>query len=159
MKDVFIYDAVRTPRGKGRKDGALHEVSALNLATTVLNEIKNRNELDGHAVEDVILGNVTQVGEQGACLARTAVLASDLDEAIPGLAINRFCASGLEAVNLASNQVAGGAGSGIGLAAFGQSPNASWLHDVFVEKLSLHHAGSAGDCGRARGAAAKDVMG
>ena len=73
MKDVFIYDAVRTPRGKGRKDGALHEVSALNLATTVLNEIKNRNELDGHAVEDVILGNVTQVGEQGACLARTAV--------------------------------------------------------------------------------------
>jgi len=112
MKDVFIYDAVRTPRGKGRKDGALHEVSALNLATTVLNEIKNRNELDGHAVEDVILGNVTQVGEQGACLARTAVLASDLDEAIPGLAINRFCASGLEAVNLASNQVAGGAGSG-----------------------------------------------
>ncbi|NCX21369.1 MAG: acetyl-CoA C-acyltransferase, partial [Rhodobacteraceae bacterium] len=108
MKDVFIYDAVRTPRGKGRKDGALHEVSALNLATTVLNEIKNRNALDGHAVEDVILGNVTQVGEQGACLARTAVLASDLDEAIPGLAINRFCASGLEAVNLASNQVAGG---------------------------------------------------
>ncbi|NCV30299.1 MAG: acetyl-CoA C-acyltransferase, partial [Rhodobacteraceae bacterium] len=97
MKDVFIYDAVRTPRGKGRKDGALHEVSALNLATTVLNEIKNRNALDGHAVEDVILGNVTQVGEQGACLARTAVLASDLDEAIPGLAINRFCASGLEA--------------------------------------------------------------
>ena len=94
MKDVFIYDAVRTPRGKGRKDGALHEVSALNLATTVLNEIKNRNELDGHAVEDVILGNVTQVGEQGACLARTAVLASELDEAIPGLAINRFCASG-----------------------------------------------------------------
>jgi len=112
MKDVFIYDAVRTPRGKGRKDGALHEVSALNLTTTVLNEIKNRNALDGHAVEDVILGNVTQVGEQGACLARTAVLASDLDEAIPGLAINRFCASGLEAVNLASNQVAGGAGSG-----------------------------------------------
>ena len=59
MKDVFIYDAVRTPRGKGRKDGALHEVSALNLATTVLNEIKNRNKLVGDAVEDVILGNVT----------------------------------------------------------------------------------------------------
>jgi len=60
-------------------------------AARVLNEIKNRNELVGDAVEDVILGNVTQVGEQGACLARTAVLASDLDEAIPGLAINRFC--------------------------------------------------------------------
>jgi acetyl-CoA C-acetyltransferase len=112
MKDVFIYDAVRTPRGKGRKDGSLHEVTAVRLSTTVLNAIKSRNELHGHAVEDVVWGNVTQVGEQGACLARTAVLASDLDEAIPGLSINRFCASGLEAVNLAANQIAGGAGSG-----------------------------------------------
>jgi len=112
MKDVYIYDAVRTPRGKGRADGSLHEVTAVKLSTTVLNAIKSRNALDGHAVEDVIWGNVTQVGEQGACLARTAVLASDLDEAIPGLSINRFCASGLEAVNLAANQIAGGAGSG-----------------------------------------------
>ena len=112
MKDVYIYDAVRTPRGKGRADGSLHEVTAVRLSTTVLNAIKTRNALDGHAVEDVIWGNVTQVGEQGACLARTAVLASDLDEAIPGLSINRFCASGLEAVNLAANQIAGGAGSG-----------------------------------------------
>ncbi|MEY2992690.1 MAG: 3-ketoacyl-CoA thiolase FadA [Pseudomonadota bacterium] len=112
MKDVYIYDAVRTPRGKGRADGSLHEVTAVRLSTTVLNAIKSRNALDGHAVEDVIWGNVTQVGEQGACLARTAVLASDLDEAIPGLSINRFCASGLEAVNLAANQIAGGAGSG-----------------------------------------------
>jgi len=112
MKDVFIYDAVRTPRGKGRADGSLHEVTAVRLSKTVLNAIKSRNELDGHAVEDVIWGNVTQVGEQGACLARTAVLASDLDEAIPGLSINRFCASGLEAVNLAANQIAGGAGMG-----------------------------------------------
>ena len=112
MKDVYIYDAVRTPRGKGRADGSLHEVTAVRLSTTVLNAIKSRNALDGHAVEDVIWGNVTQVGEQGACLARTAVLASDFDEAIPGLSINRFCASGLEAVNLAANQIAGGAGSG-----------------------------------------------
>jgi acetyl-CoA C-acetyltransferase len=112
MKDVFIYDAVRTPRGKGRADGSLHEVTAVRLSTTVLNAIKSRNDLDGHAVEDVIWGNVTQVGEQGACLARTAVLASDLDEAIPGLSINRFCASGLEAVNLAANQITGGAGMG-----------------------------------------------
>ena len=112
MKDVYIYDAVRTPRGKGRADGSLHEVTAVRLSTTVLNAIKSRNALDGHAVEDVIWGNVTQVGEQGACLARTAVLASDLDEAIPGLSINRFCASGLEAVNLAANQIAGGTGSG-----------------------------------------------
>ena len=94
------------------KDGSLHEVTAVRLSTTVLNAIKSRNALEGHAVEDVVWGNVTQVGEQGACLARTAVLASDLDEAIPGLSINRFCASGLEAVNLAANQIAGGAGSG-----------------------------------------------
>lgn len=112
MTDVYIYDAVRTPRGKGRTDGSLHEVTALNLSTTTLNALKLRNGLDGHAVEDVIWGNVTQVGEQGACLARSAVLASDLDESIPGLAINRFCASGLEAVNLAANQVRGGAGDG-----------------------------------------------
>ncbi|WP_317057319.1 acetyl-CoA C-acetyltransferase [Roseovarius rhodophyticola] len=110
MSDAFIYDAVRTPRGKGRKDGALHEVTAVRLSTQVLNALKDRNGLDGHAVEDVIWGNVTQVMEQGGCLARTAVLASDLDESIPGLAINRFCASGMEAVNLAANQVKGGAG-------------------------------------------------
>ncbi|MBT55224.1 MAG: acetyl-CoA acetyltransferase [Mameliella sp.] len=110
MTEAYIYDAVRTPRGKGRKDGALHEVTSLRLSAQVLNAVKERNGLDGHAVEDVIWGNVTQVGEQGGCLARTAVLASDLDESIPGLAINRFCASGLEAVNLAANQVKGGAG-------------------------------------------------
>jgi len=110
MTDAYIYDAVRTPRGKGRKDGALHEVTSLRLSAQTLNAVKDRNNLDGHAVEDVIWGNVTQVMEQGGCLARSAVLASDLDEAIPGLAINRFCASGMEAVNLAANQVKGGAG-------------------------------------------------
>ena len=110
MNEAYIYDAVRTPRGKGRKDGSLHEVSANGLSVTALNAIKNRNNLDGHAVEDVIWGNVTQVGEQGACLARTAVLSSELDESIPGVSINRFCASGLEAVNMAANQVRGGAG-------------------------------------------------
>ena len=112
MADAYIYDAVRTPRGKGRKDGALHEVTAVRLSAQVLNALKDRNGLDGHAVEDVIWGNVTQVMEQGGCLARTAVLASELDEAIPGLAINRFCASGLEAVNLAANQIKGGGGDG-----------------------------------------------
>ncbi|WP_127562401.1 acetyl-CoA C-acetyltransferase [Nioella ostreopsis] len=111
MTDAYIYDAIRTPRGKGRKDGSLHEVSAARLSAIALNALKDRNNLEGHAVEDVIWGNVTQVAEQGACLARTAVLASDLDESIPGLSINRFCASGLEAVNLAANQVKGGAGN------------------------------------------------
>ncbi len=110
MTDAFIYDAVRTPRGKGRKDGALHEVTSVRLSAQTLNAIKERNGLEGHAVEDVIWGNVTQVGEQGGCLARTAVLASDLDQSIPGLSINRFCASGMEAVNLAANQIRGGAG-------------------------------------------------
>ena len=110
MTEAYIYDAVRTPRGKGRKDGSLHEVTSLRLSAQTLNAVKERNNLDGHAVEDVIWGNVTQVMEQGGCLARSAVLASDLDESIPGLAINRFCASGMEAVNLAANQVKGGAG-------------------------------------------------
>ncbi len=110
MTDAYIYDAVRSPRGKGRKDGALHELTSISLSAKILNALKDRNNLDGHAVEDVIWGNVTQVMEQGGCLARSAVLASDLDESIPGLAINRFCASGMEAVNLAANQVKGGAG-------------------------------------------------
>ncbi|MEO0864780.1 MAG: acetyl-CoA C-acetyltransferase, partial [Pseudomonadota bacterium] len=112
MTGAYIYDALRTPRGKGRKDGALHEVTALRLSALTLNALKERNNIDGHVVEDVIWGNVTQVMEQGGNLARTAVLASDLDEAIPGIAINRFCASGLEAVNIAANQVRGGAGDG-----------------------------------------------
>ncbi|MDS9949525.1 MAG: acetyl-CoA C-acetyltransferase, partial [Planktomarina sp.] len=112
MNDAYIYDSVRTPRGKGRKDGSLHEVTASYLSATILNALKKRNNLEGHAVEDVIWGNATQVMEQGGCLARTAVLASELDQSIPGLSINRFCASGMEAVNLAANQINGGAGSG-----------------------------------------------
>lgn len=110
MTDAFIYDAIRSPRGKGRADGSLHEVTSVALSAQMLDRIAARNGLEGHAVEDVIWGNVTQVGEQGACLARSAVLMSGLDRRIPGLAINRFCASGMEAVNLAANQVKGGAG-------------------------------------------------
>ncbi|SHL72729.1 acetyl-CoA C-acetyltransferase [Paracoccus solventivorans] len=110
MTDAYIFDAARTPRGRGRRDGSLHEVTSLALSARLLNAMKQRNGLDGHAVEDVIWGNVTQVKEQGGCLARSAVLMSDLDERIPGLSINRFCASGMEAVNLAANQVKAGAG-------------------------------------------------
>jgi len=110
MTDAYIYDAIRSPRGKGKKDGSLHEVTAVRLSAEMLNALKSRNGLEGHAVEDVIWGNATQVGEQGGCLARSAVLASALDERIPGLSINRFCASGMEAVNLAANQIRGGAG-------------------------------------------------
>ena len=110
MTDAYIYDAARTPRGKGHADGSLHEVTSVALSARLLNAVKERNGLEGHAVEDVIWGNVTQVKEQGGCLARSAVLESDLDQSIPGLAINRFCASGMEAVNLAANQIKGGAG-------------------------------------------------
>jgi acetyl-CoA C-acetyltransferase len=112
MRDAYIFDALRSPRGKGRADGSLHEVTPIKLSADMLNAVKDRNGLDGHVIEDVIWGNATQVKEQGGCLARTSVLASDLDEAIPGLSINRFCASGMEAVNLAANQVKGGAGDG-----------------------------------------------
>jgi len=110
MSEAYIYDAVRSPRGKGRKDGSLHEVTSVSLSAQILNAIKDRNNLDTTSIEDVIWGNVTQVAEQGGCLARSAVLASDFDEQVPGLAINRFCASGMEAVNLAANQIKGGAG-------------------------------------------------
>ncbi|MGB3754108.1 MAG: acetyl-CoA C-acyltransferase, partial [Parerythrobacter sp.] len=108
--DAYIYDAVRSPRGKGRADGALHEVTSVRLSAQVLDALVDRNGLEGHAVEDVIWGNVTQIGEQGGCLARTAVLASKLDQSVPGVAINRFCASGKEAVNMAALQVRGGGG-------------------------------------------------
>ena len=110
MTDAFIYDACRTPRGKGRADGALHEVTAVALSARLLDAVKARNGLDGPVLEDVIWGNVTPVGEQGGCLARASVLLSGLDQGIPGLSVNRFCASGLEAVNLAANQVRAGVG-------------------------------------------------
>ncbi len=111
--DAFIYDAIRSPRGRGRREGALHEVSALRLSAQMLDAVIGRAGLPGDAVDDVIWGNVTQVGEQGGCLARAAVLASGLSEQVPGLSINRFCASGLEAVNMAAAQVASGSAQGI----------------------------------------------
>ena len=111
MTEAYIYDAVRSPRGKGRKDGALHEVTSVRLSADILNAIKTRNNLDTKQVEDVIWGNVTQIMEKGGCLARSAVLLSDFDEQVPGVSINRFCASAIEATNMAANQVRGRAGS------------------------------------------------
>ena len=110
MTDAYIFDAVRTPRGRGRKDGALHEVTALRLAALTLQAIRDRNGIDTALVEDVILGCVTPVGEQGGEIARSAALYAGYDERAPGLTINRFCASAMEAVNLAANQIRGGAG-------------------------------------------------
>ncbi len=112
MTEAYIYDAVRTPRGKGRKDGSLHEVPAVRLSSIILDELKQRNNLDAEGVEDVIWGNVFQVGEQGACLARSAVLQSQFGDELPGGSVNRFCASALETVNMAANQVRGGDGDG-----------------------------------------------
>ncbi|MBL1438079.1 MAG: acetyl-CoA C-acetyltransferase [Rhodobacteraceae bacterium] len=110
MNEAYIYDAVRSPRGKGRKDGSLNEVTSVRLSADILNALAERNNLDTEAVEDVIWGNVTQVMEQGGCLARSAVLLSDYAESVPGLSINRFCASAMEATNLGAMQIRGGAG-------------------------------------------------
>jgi acetyl-CoA C-acetyltransferase len=105
MADAYIYDAVRTPRGKGKKDGSLHEITALSLATQVLEQLRDRNGLDTNLVDDVILGCVAPVGEQGADIARTAVLTADYAQTTAGVQVNRFCASGLEACNMAAAKV------------------------------------------------------
>jgi acetyl-CoA C-acetyltransferase len=110
MADAFIYDHVRTPRGRGKVDGALHEVTALNLASQVLGAIKSRNHLDTEAmVDDVVLGVVDPVGEAGADIARSSALVAGYGDRVPGVQINRFCASGLDAVNFAAAQVIAGA--------------------------------------------------
>ncbi|MCK9994557.1 MAG: acetyl-CoA C-acetyltransferase, partial [Alphaproteobacteria bacterium] len=98
MTEAFVYDAVRTPRGKGKTSGSLHEVPSLELATQVLKALRDRNNLDTSLVDDVILGCVEPVREQGADIARIAVLNADYAESVAGVQINRFCASGLEAV-------------------------------------------------------------
>ena len=108
MADAYIFDAVRTPRGKGKKDGSLHEITALSLASQVLEAIRDRNGLDTSKVDDVVLGCVAPVGEQGSDIARTAVLTADYAENVAGVQINRFCASGLEAVNMAAAKVISG---------------------------------------------------
>ncbi len=109
MRDVFIYDAVRTPRGKGKADGSLNEVTAVQLAATPLRALRDRNGLDTRLVEDVVMGCVDPVGEAGADIARSAVLTAGYDKEVPGVQINRFCASALDAVALAAGQVGFGA--------------------------------------------------
>ncbi len=108
MTDCFIYDAMRTPRGRGKKDGSLHEVTALELATQSLQAIRDRNGIDTAELDDVILGCVDPVGEQGADIARAAVLKAGYAENVPGMQINRFCASGLDACNLAAGGIMSG---------------------------------------------------
>ncbi|MDM1782130.1 acetyl-CoA C-acetyltransferase [Acinetobacter indicus] len=108
MSEAYIIDAIRTPRGKGKKDGALHEVKPISLLTTLLNELQQRHHLDTAQVDDIVLGCVTPVGDQGADIAKTAAIAAGWDNDVAGVQINRFCASGLEAVNLAAQKVRSG---------------------------------------------------
>lgn len=108
MKEAYIYDAVRTPRGKGKKNGELHEVKPIDLVRVVLDAIQSRSSLPTAKIDDVILGCVTSIGEQGANLARTGVLYAGWNSSVTGMQINRYCASGLEAVNLAAMKVRSG---------------------------------------------------
>jgi acetyl-CoA C-acetyltransferase len=108
MTDAFIYDHVRTPRGRGKVDGALHEVTALNLATQTLAALKDRNSLDPAIVDDVVMGCVDPVGEAGGDIARVAAICAGYGNGVPGVQINRFCASGLDAVNFAAAEVMSG---------------------------------------------------
>jgi acetyl-CoA C-acetyltransferase len=109
MTDAYIYDHVRTPRGKGKAAGALHEVKPIDLVVGLLDEVRRRNPtLDPARVDDLVLGVVTPVGDQGGDIAKTAVLAAGYPDTVAGVQLNRFCASGLEAVNQAASRVRGG---------------------------------------------------
>lgn len=108
MAEAFVYDAVRTPRGRGKSDGSLHEVQPIQLLTSVLKAVQQRNQLDTRFVDDVIMGCVTPIGEQGADIARTAVIEAGYAESVAGVQLNRFCSSGLEAINQAAAYVMSG---------------------------------------------------
>ncbi len=104
MPEAYIYDHVHTPRGRGKKDGALHEVPTVRLAASTLQAIEERNKLDTKLIDDVILGCVDPIGEAGGDIARAAVFTADYDNSVPGMQINRSCASGLDAVNMGAGQ-------------------------------------------------------
>ena len=108
MTEAYVYDAVRTPRGKGKSDGTLHEITPVQLATQVLESVRDRNKIDASLIEDVAFGCVSPVGEQGAVITRTAILNAGYSETTSGIQVNRFCASGLEAVNIAAAKVKAG---------------------------------------------------
>jgi acetyl-CoA C-acetyltransferase len=108
MPEAYVYDHLRTPRGRGKPDGSLHEVTALELATQTLRAIRDRNELDTRLVDDVVLGCVDPIGEAGANIARTAVLNADYAQTVAGIQVHRFCASGLDAINFAAAEIKSG---------------------------------------------------
>lgn len=107
-QEAYVFDAIRTPRGKGKKDGSLYEVTPIDLAATLMREMQQRHDLDTSQVDDIVLGCVTPIGEQGADIARTAAIYAGWDVDTPGVQINRFCASGLETVNMAAMKVRSG---------------------------------------------------
>jgi acetyl-CoA C-acetyltransferase len=113
MADAFIYDHVRTPRGRGKPDGSLHSITPMQLAAQALQAVRDRNNLDTRLLDDVVLGCVSPIGEQGADIARVATLVAGYDESVPGQQLNRFCASGLEAINNAAAQVMSGQSQGV----------------------------------------------
>ncbi len=108
MPEAFVYDAIRTPRGRGKSSGSLYEVKPIRLLTTLMHAMQQRHDLDTSQVEDVVVGCVTPVGDQGAVIAKTAALAAGWDVQVAGVQVNRFCASGLEAVNIAAQKVRSG---------------------------------------------------
>ena len=143
MTDAFIFDAVRTPRGRGRPDGSLHPITPIQLAAQALAALRDRHQLDTRAVDDVILGCVSPIGEQGANIARVGAMVAGYDESVPGKQINRFCASGLEAVNTAAAAVMCGQSDlvvGGGVESMSRIPigadGGAWVADP---QVSWHH--------------------
>ena len=139
MPDAFIFDHVRTPRGRGRPDGALHEITPIQLAAQTLAALRDRNQLDSRLIDDVVLGCVSPIGEQGANIARVAALVANYAETVPGQQLNRFCASGLEAVNNAAAQVMSGQSDAVvggGVESMSRVPmgsdGAAWYSDPAV---------------------------
>ena len=108
INEAFIYDAIRTPRTKGKEDGSLHNVRPIKLLSCLLNEIKIRNNLDTSLVDDIVIGCVTPIEEQGSCIGKTAALDAGWDWSTPGMQLNRFCASGLESINIGAQKIKSG---------------------------------------------------
>ncbi len=139
MADAFIFDHVRTPRGRGKPDGSLHSITPIQLAAQSLAAVRDRNELDTALLDDVVMGCVSPIGEQGANVARVAALVAGYDETVPGQQLNRFCASGLEAVNNAAAQVMSGQSQAVvagGVEAMSRVPigadGGAWIADPAV---------------------------
>ena len=149
MTEAYIYDHVRSPRGRGRANGSLHEVTPVDLAAQVLGSLRDRNELDTSKVDDVVFGCTAPVGEQGSCIARMAVLNADYDQSVPGKQLNRFCASGLESVNTAAAQIMAGQSDltiGGGIECMSRVPMGSDSGPMHADPSSAVHIASRPTC-------------